>query len=362
MKKFLAGIFSAALFCIPVFAHPPVTVLVDGQALSFDQPPVILDDRTLVPMRAIFQALGAQVYWDESLQTVTALAAGDTLQFRIGDAGLYKNGQLLYTMAVPAQIINERTLVPVRAIAESFGATVGWDEPSYTVTIQSPSGGATPIQPNPNTGTQTTQSAPTPGGFAAEVQAADGTTVLTVKLECDILEGNKAAAETINTKMAETTFAEGQGFLREYADAALQAYAAHPDDFQPYYYIGSYHLTREKTDHVSFLATTSSFSGLTEKKHYFSYTYSLADGRETALEDIVPDTSAELKELWRSGFRAMIAEESSAFYKDAETRLERRLDDVGFYLTDSGIVFFLPPESIAPADAGLAAFEVKYAF
>ena len=188
MKKILAGALAAALFCVPaslqVSAHPPVTVLVDGHALTFDQPPVIQDDRTLVPMRAIFQALGAQVFWEESSQTVTALAAQDTLQFRIGDAGLYKNGQLAYTMAVPAQIINERTLVPVRAIAESFGAAVSWDEPSYTVTIQSLNGSQTlqPEQPVQPTGSQTVQSEPKPGGFTAEICAADGTTVLTVKL------------------------------------------------------------------------------------------------------------------------------------------------------------------------------------
>lgn len=362
MKKILAGTLAAALFCVPVFAHPPVTVLVNGQALSFDQPPVILDDRTLVPMRAIFQALGAEVFWEESTQTVTALTTTDTLQFRIGDAGLYKNGDLAYTMSVPAQIINERTLVPIRAIAESFGAAVGWDEQSYTVTIQSQGSGQGAAQPSQTTGTQAAQDAPSPDGFTAEVKAPDGTTVLTVKLESDVLAQKTAAAETISAKMAEITFAEGQGFLREYGDAALRAYAAQPDGFQPYYCIGSYRLTREKTGYVSFLAATSSFAGLAEKKQYFSHTYSLSTGKETALEDIVPDSAAELEALWRSGFRAMIAEEPGAFYEDAETRLERHLDNVGFYLTDSGVAFFLPPESIAPANAGLPAFEVKYSF
>ena len=100
MKKILAGAFAASLFCVTAFAHPPVTVLVDGRALSFDQPPVIQDDRTLVPMRAIFQALGAEVYWEESTQTVTALSAADTLQFRIGDAGLYKNGEMEYSVSM----------------------------------------------------------------------------------------------------------------------------------------------------------------------------------------------------------------------------------------------------------------------
>lgn len=372
MKKILAGALAAALFCVPVSlqvsAHPPVTVLVDGRALTFDQPPVIQDDRTLVPMRAIFQALGAQVYWDESTQTVTALAAQDTLQFRIGDAGLYKNGQLAYTMAVPAQIINERTLVPVRAIAESFGAAVGWDEPSYTVTIQSQNGGqalqpdqpSQPVQPEENTGTQTVQSEPKPGGFTAEVCAADGTTVLTVKLECELLEQKKSTAETINMSMAEATFAEGQGFLREYSGAALKAYAAQPNNFQPYFYLGSYRLTRNDGDYTSFWGAADSFTGTTEKKLCSSHTFSLTSGKETTMGELFPDSQSELEEVFRSGFQAMIKEKPAEFYRDAETRLERQLGNVGFYLTKDGAAFYLPPESIAPADAGLISFEITY--
>lgn len=56
-------------------AHSPadITVLLNGQALSFDQPPTIVNDRTLVPLRAIFQALGAQVNWDSATQTISIL-------------------------------------------------------------------------------------------------------------------------------------------------------------------------------------------------------------------------------------------------------------------------------------------------
>lgn len=360
MKKIIAGIFAAGLFCLPVSAHPPVTVLVDGQALSFDQPPIIQDDRVLVPMRAIFQALGAEVYWEESTQTVTALSSADTMQFRIGDAGLYKNGALAYTMAVPAQIVNDRTLVPIRAIAEGFGAAVGWDEAGYTVTIQS-NGQAAALPTGTPTGTaQAVQGAPEIGGFSAEVRAEDGTAVLSVKLECDTLEGI-AGAERINTLMAEAAFAEGQGFLRAYCDAALRAYAAQPEGFQPYYYVGSYRLMREKPDYISFLASLSRSTGAAETAQYASYTYSAA-GREVSPAEIFDDSQSELEELWRAGFLAMLAEEPDAFYKDAETRLERSLGSVGFYLTESGAVFYLPPETIAPAEAGLVAFEVPYDF
>ncbi|MBR6652733.1 MAG: copper amine oxidase N-terminal domain-containing protein, partial [Anaerotignum sp.] len=127
MKKWLLGLLAVLLFSVPAFAHPPITVYVDGEKLNFDQPPIIKEDRTLVPMRKIFEALDAQVFWDEPSQSVTAISGRDVILFRIGQAGLYKNGELTYTMPVPAQIINDRTLVPLRAVAESLGCEVAWD-------------------------------------------------------------------------------------------------------------------------------------------------------------------------------------------------------------------------------------------
>ena len=63
MKKVFLGLLAALMLTVPAFAHPLITVYVDGEQLSFDQPPIIQDDRTLVPMRKIFEALDAQVIW-----------------------------------------------------------------------------------------------------------------------------------------------------------------------------------------------------------------------------------------------------------------------------------------------------------
>ena len=137
MKKVFLGLLAALMLTVPAFAHPLITVYVDGKQLSFDQPPIIQDDRTLVPMRKIFEALDAQVIWDEADQTVMAMHNEDIIMLQIGEAGLYKNGELVYTMSVPAQIINDRTLVPLRAVAESLGASVAWDGVKYVIDIHS---------------------------------------------------------------------------------------------------------------------------------------------------------------------------------------------------------------------------------
>lgn len=354
MKKLLLGILAVLMLCVPAFAHPPITVYVDNVAVNFDQPPIIKDDRTLVPMRRIFEALDAQVFWDEPSQSVTAVHGTDVILFRIGEAGLYKNGKLVYTMPVPAQIINDRTLVPLRAVAESLGAEVGWDGIKYVVDITS-AGSA--VQ-NP---TYIGQDTPLRGGYASAVKAPDGTVVLNVELKCDEVTAGKGA-NTINGDMANETFGQGQGFLQTYAEKALAAYGANPDGFRPYYYMGTYYLTREQDGYASFLASVTSYYGGAEEVTYFSHTYDLSTGREVGLSDLVSDSQEDLKYLWEVSFGALIDADPGAFYSNAKSRLAKNLDKVDFYLTGDGITFYLSPDTIAPPETGAVSFEIQYQF
>jgi len=122
----------------PITAAAPqageVSVVLNGKALSFDVPPQIINGRTLVPLRVIFESLGATVDWNGATQTVTAIKGGTTVSLTIGSNILTKNG-VGVELDVPAQLINDRTLVPARAVAEAFGATVGWIDATQTVTI-----------------------------------------------------------------------------------------------------------------------------------------------------------------------------------------------------------------------------------
>ena len=111
-----------------------IKVILNGAILSFDQQPIIQNGRTLVPLRAIFEALGADVQWEQSTQTVTAVRGNITVSFTIGSNILIKNGEQI-TLDVSAQIVGGRTLVPARAVAESFGADVKWLESTREVVI-----------------------------------------------------------------------------------------------------------------------------------------------------------------------------------------------------------------------------------
>ena len=115
-------------------AEARIPIIVDDIEIFCDQPPVIVEDRTLVPLRAIFEALGAEVYWDNDARSVTATKEDTTIFLAIGSSVLYKNGEATY-MDVPGQIINDRTMVPVRAVSESFGAKVYWDNDTRTVRV-----------------------------------------------------------------------------------------------------------------------------------------------------------------------------------------------------------------------------------
>ena len=105
---------------------PYVTVSYNSELVGFDQKPIIENGRTLVPLRAIFEKIGATVEWNGDTQTVTAIKDDVSISLTIDNTTAYKNGQTI-TLDVPAKIINGRTLVPVRFVADCFGVDVQWN-------------------------------------------------------------------------------------------------------------------------------------------------------------------------------------------------------------------------------------------
>lgn len=107
-------------------SYAGIVVTVDGNEVIFDVQPQIIDGRTMVPVRGIFEALNATVEWDGDTQTVISKKDDITIKFTI-DAPTFKRNNEIKKLDVPAQILDGRTLVPVRAIGESFDCTVDWD-------------------------------------------------------------------------------------------------------------------------------------------------------------------------------------------------------------------------------------------
>ncbi len=105
-----------------------------GNETALDVPAQTINGRTMVPLRAIFEALGATVEWDDATQTVTAIKGDIIIKLQIDSNVLNKNDEAI-TLDVPAQLLDGRTMVPARAVAEAFGSQVGWDDTTQTVTI-----------------------------------------------------------------------------------------------------------------------------------------------------------------------------------------------------------------------------------
>ncbi len=117
-----------------------IRVFYDDKRMSFDQDPVEVDGRVLVPMRAIFEAMGAEVTWYDETQTVVAKQDNIRVTMAIGRTSLlYTDGDTEKTIGldVAPQLINDYTMVPVRAVAEAFLAEVEWNDNKQAVYITS---------------------------------------------------------------------------------------------------------------------------------------------------------------------------------------------------------------------------------
>lgn len=107
---------------------------VNGEEIKSDIPPIIINGRSLVPVRAIFEKLGAQVFWDATEKKVTVSYNGKDIVLKINDTYATVNGEKV-KMEVPAKIINDRTVVPLRFVGESLDMEVGWYPEKGEITI-----------------------------------------------------------------------------------------------------------------------------------------------------------------------------------------------------------------------------------
>ncbi len=141
-----AAVAALAMTLAPLsgVAQQTATVIVNGQTMQFDQPPIIQAGRVFVPMRAIFQQLGASVVYANN--RINATGRGRTISLTIGSTQATIDGQPT-TLDVAPFIVGSRTLVPLRFVAQALGASVNWNDANSTVTINSGPGRPAPPPP-----------------------------------------------------------------------------------------------------------------------------------------------------------------------------------------------------------------------
>ncbi|GAB6181982.1 hypothetical protein JCM14036_33010 [Desulfotomaculum defluvii] len=117
-------------------AAQQMSVFVNGSAVKFDVPPMVQDNRTLVPFRALAEALKVEVTWDGPNQTIRAKDAVTYIMLQIGNRNANHNDSTI-TLDVPPQIIDGRTLIPLRFFSEAFNCQVSWNATDNAIYILS---------------------------------------------------------------------------------------------------------------------------------------------------------------------------------------------------------------------------------
>jgi len=139
MRKIMTialAMLALAIFAPTALQANEINVTIDSVAVDFEgQPPTIVDGRTLVPVRDVFEAMGLYVSWNQTEQTATIMHySGFEINITIGsDTFIADSVQL--PLDVPARIINGRTMLPIRAVVESIGYYVGWNQYTSTINI-----------------------------------------------------------------------------------------------------------------------------------------------------------------------------------------------------------------------------------
>lgn len=138
MRRLLAWLVVLSVLLVPALAmaETPIRLVVDGAEVQTDVAPVIEEGRTLVPLRAVTEALRFEVSWDGPSQTATLTKGKTTIMLIVDKSDALVNGEPV-KLDVPPTIRSDRMLVPVRFVAETVGLEVAWDEANRTVVITS---------------------------------------------------------------------------------------------------------------------------------------------------------------------------------------------------------------------------------
>lgn len=347
-KRVLAMILAAGMLVgtAPVMSYaeePEITVTVDGAQVAFDQPPVMVENRTLVPLRAIFEALGANVQWNEQTQTVFAAKRLDTVSLQIGKRELYQNDQTVM-MDVPAQIMNDRTMVPVRAISEAFDLLVQWDGDTKTVIVES--------EPTVLKVTDHYLQADVPG-------AAEDVTLLNVTCGYPQID-NPENSEPLN-KLNAALVANAQAYLdaakEQGVDFAKEAYEESLKNETPFTtleYTRMFDVTYNDMGIFSVAnhMTETTAPGRTPVQTISAQTYNVKTGEEIAVTDLITVPEQDLFHKAASRMKEMVDVEPSMYLETAADTLSK--EDIAFltYPTAKGLALLLQAGVIAPEAAG----------
>ena len=282
MKKLVFAGLLAGSFMFGGICASAIDVYVDNQKLELSNAPIIENDRTLIPMRSVFEALGANVQWVDSEKTAVAYKGLDVLQLTIDSNTMLVNGGAT-SLDAPARLIDEKTYVPLRAVSENLNYEVEWDGKTRSIYINTPLC-ETDVKNMTLTDT-----------------VSDGDVKKIVSICLTYPQIDNAKAEEFNLYYA--------GKTKDLLESIKTAYNQHIAEFGtevfekdgkivPVFIYGGYEKVYDKNGLLSFVEQIYASQGTdTTINALYTYNYDLNNGKKLEKSDILNVIDSELAQL-----------------------------------------------------------------
>lgn len=351
-KKLLPILLTSSLIATNVFAtNSDIKIIINGNNLSFEQPPIIENGRVLVPVRETFEALGVELQWIPEAQKVLATKDNKNISLTIGSNQMYIDDETLIELDTPAKILENKTLVPLRAVSEAFDATVQWDENTKTATIEN-NGSELKIDKLSK---------------IFEIKADDNAVIM--KLNYDYPSIDNPNDDPIIDEFNNTYRKMADEFIEtnkkgELADSAFEFYNASLKEnyeFRSYESAETFDVTYNKNKIISLLSSNYLYTGGAHPDHaQTGIVYDLNTNKKLELIDILNKTQDEIKQMFIDGFSEMIDADTESYFEDAKETVAKNSDTINFYLSKDSLVFFFNPYEIAPYAAGNPSYSIPF--
>ncbi len=352
LKKLSCGILSAmmVLSCNSAFASEnDVIVNLDGEELAFDVNPIIENGRTMVPFRKIFEELGCSVSYlnDEDGMLVSAWHGSDLIRLRIGEYSMTVNGETKELEVAP-EIIDSRTLVPLRAVSEALECNVKWNGDTRTVDIASKQGQYKIKTEN----------------IVKVVNNDNGKMLMSIDCAYPVIvsEEENAFYTYINSEYKKNAEDYVASIDEAWNDDLKSMYDGLGENFRPLVFSLSYEVTLNRNNMLSI--TTHNYeetNGAHPNTSEESRTFQMVMEKELSLTDILDCEQEDADKIVKNTFEDVLTNEPYEMDLDEfKKNLTEEVRNVKFYLTDDSLVMYFNPYQVGPYAIGTPSAEIKY--
>ena len=322
-------------------------VMVNEEPVVFSgQQPVIVDNVTLVPVRGVLETLGVTVAWDAQTHTII-LTEGEKTGTLTMDSDVFQTGDTSVQMSAPAQNINGSAMIPLRAVAEYFGAEVGWDAENRMVLVTK----APEVQ------------------YLAEdtyekvLKDENGNLLAEVKVIYPVLtaEVPEAARDAVNKNIAGLTMKAADTYLAEVKDQATQEAAELGENFHPFQLVISYEDAFYGKGVLSYLTTVWEYrGGANGTTKGVGKIYDLQTGETKTLGNYINlQSGLTERDYMVQVFRRDMASNSEKYLEGAAQSLLDTNTNLGYYLKDEKtMVVFADETTLKPHSEGIVKLEI----